>query len=204
MAFQPVPNVAQIRVEGRVDGQLTINDLYFEISGGGITVVNLGNLTGLVGNWVTAFLTPLLSENWTCTRVTGLDLTTATGPTAEVAVAAEGEVVAEAVPNNVAACVSFRSGLAGRSFRGRNYVPAIPNNQVNLNTIDPSLVTALCDAYANMIGAGTFAPGWQWGVVSRRTAGALRPTGIISPIVAAVMTTPYVRSMRSREIGHGA
>lgn len=204
MAFQAVPDVAHIRYEGRVDGQLTVNDLYFEVSGGGITPVNLLALTGAVASWVTGSIVPLVCDSWTGTQVVGRDLTVQNGAVAAVTVGQPGEVTTEAVPNNVAACVSFRTGVSGRSFHGRNYVAAIPNAQVTLNTIDSALIIALVEAYTQLVGAGTFLAGWQWGVVSRVTAGAPRANGIITPIDSVLFTTPYVRSMRSREIGHGA
>ena len=204
MAFQPVPDVALVRIEGRVDGQLTLNDLYFEISGTGITPTSIQNITAAVAAWVQFNLTPLVCDSWTAVRATGVDLTVANSFSAEVPIGLAGEVSSEAVPNNVAACVSFRSGLAGRSFRGRNYVAAIPNSEVTLNTISPTLISALTAAYATMIGAGTFEAGWTWGVVSRVTGGAPRAAGVFTPILSAIMTTPYVRSMRSREVGHGS
>lgn len=204
MAFQPVPNVAHMRVEGQVDGQLTVNNLFFEISGGGITPVNLLGLAGAVADWVTGSLVPLVCDSWIGTQVVGRDLTTENGAVASVTVGQPGEVGTEAVPNNVAACVSFRTGFAGRSFHGRNYVAAIPNAQVTLNTIDSALLVAIVEAYTNLVGAGTFLAGWQWGVVSRVSAGAPRSAGIISPVTNVLFTTPYVRSMRSREVGHGA
>jgi hypothetical protein len=53
-------------------------------------------------------------------------------------------------------------------------------------------------------GAGGFTPGWQLVVLSRFTAGAARPAGIGIPVTEAVMVGNSVRSMRSREVGHGA
>lgn len=204
MPFQPVPDVALITIEGRVDGQLTINDLYFAVSGSGIDPVNLATITNAVGDWAANTLLPLLSNQWTLVRARGVDLTVETGPAYERAYGLPGEVSGEAVPNNVAACVSFRTASRGRSFRGRNYVPGIPNAEVTLNTISNTLINNLVDGYQQLAGAGTFQAGWEWVVVSRKTGGNVRPEGIPSPIITVVMTTPYVRSMRSREVGHGA
>jgi len=204
MAYQAVPNVAQIQCIGTVDGQVTINDLYFEISGGGINQVNLTAITGAVGTWFANELAPLLSDDWSAQRVVGVDLTSAIGPRVDVGAATPGGVSGEANPNNVAACVSFRTGERGRSGRGRNYVPAIPGSLVTLNTIDPALVAGLIGQYSLLMGAGTFEPGWQWVVVSRQTGGALRPVGVALPVTGVVMTSDQVRSMRSRSVGHGA
>lgn len=204
MPFQPVPDVAQCRVIGRQDGQITINDLYFEISGGGITPVNLFGLVTVIDSWASGSLAALLSDDWTYERTEGIDLTTANGFTASESSPTIGGSAGEAAPNNVAACVSIRTGNAGRSFRGRNYVPGIPNSLITLNTLDAGFRASLLSVYSDLIGAGTFVAGWQWGVVSRVSAGVVRPAGIISPVTSVVFTTPYVRSMRSRSVGHGA
>lgn len=203
MAFQPVPNVALVRCEGLVDSQQTINDLYFEVSGGGITPVNIASLASAVDSWFNGTLATILSDDWTTIRTTATDLTTATGPTSESSTPTAGAVSGEAEPNNVAACVSFRTASRGRSFRGRNFVPGIPGSAVTLNTMDAGFITSLLAAYGALVGAGTFLAGWQWGVVSRVTAGALRVSGIFTPITSVSMVTNKVRSMRSREVGHG-
>jgi hypothetical protein len=63
---------------------------------------------------------------------------------------------------------------------------------------------AMIEAYTLLVGPGSFEPGWQLVVVSRRTLGELRPVGVAIPVVSVAFTSPYVRSMRSREVGHGA
>jgi hypothetical protein len=204
MAFQPTPDVAGVRLQGVMDGQLTINDLYFQISGGGINAAGLVNLATNVADWWTLNVVPLLSEDFASVRVVCVDLGSDIGPIGEAPAAATGGVAVEAVPNNVAACVSFRTAQRGRSGRGRNYVPGIPGSQVALNTLQPTFITNLVAAYELLVGAGTFIPGWQWGVVSRQTGGALRTNGLFIPITSVLMVGSSVRSMRSREIGHGA
>lgn len=204
MAYQPVPDVAQIVIEGRMDNQLVLNDLYFAVSGGGITPINLLTITDAVATWWQGVIMPNLSEDYTSVRAVGIDLTTQTGARVEVAAASAGGVGSEAAPNNVAACVSFRTALRGRSFRGRNYVAGIPNADITLNTLGPSFISSLVDGYTQLVGAGLFEAGWEWVVVSRQTLGDPRPEGIPSPVATVAMTTNTVRSMRSREVGHGA
>lgn len=203
MPFQPAPSIALVTCEGLVDAQQTINDLAF-FSSGAITQTTLQNLVNNVATWFTDNLAPLLSDDWQALRVRGADLTTATGVIAEAAAVAAGGVGGEANPNNVAACVSFRTAQRGRSGRGRNFVPGIPGAAVTLNTIDSALISNLIAAYTVLIGVGTFTPGWQWVVLSRQTGGVLRANGIGIPITSVTMVGNSVRSMRSREIGHGS
>lgn len=204
MAFQPVPDVALIRIEGVMDRQLTINTQHWAISGGGITPVNLQTIVAAVGGWAELTLAPLLSRDWTYVRTTGIDLSSATGPSVFVTGGVDGGVDQEAAPNNVAACVKFNTASRGRSFRGRNYVPGIPNNLLTLNTLDPGFMSDLIGAYNLLPGAGGFVAGWEFGVVSRFSEGTPRAEGLFIPITDCSMTTNTVRSMRSREVGHGA
>jgi len=203
MPFVAVPQTCLVTIEGRMDNQLTINDLYF-VNSGAVTALGIGTLLLSVQGWVTGSLCPLLSEDWSAVRVRGVDLSIATGPAVERATAQPGLVTSEAAPNNVAACVSFRTDQRGRSARGRNFVPGIPNAEITLNTLSPTFITDLIAAYFELVGAGDFVPGWQWCVVSRVFEGDPRPTPLTIPITDVVMVGNSVRSMRSREIGHGA
>jgi len=204
MPYQAAPNIAQVQCVGTVDGQTTINDLYFEISGGVIDVVNLTTLGSAMALWFVNTLAPLLSDDWSAQRVIATDLTTQTGPRVDFGAAAPGGVTGEANPNNVAACVSLRTASRGRSARGRNFVPGIPGAEVTLNTLSNTFINDLLSAYVLLVGPGTFLPGWQLVVLSRQTAGALRPVGIGFPVTDVVMTTDKVKSMRSRSVGNGA
>jgi hypothetical protein len=204
MPFIPVPNVAQVKLFGSIDGQETINDLYFEVSGGGITPVNLATLAGVVGGWGQSHLAPLLSDDWQLVRTVCIDLTAQNSFQVDIGTPATGGVSGEANPNNVAACIKFSTALGGRSFRGRNYVPGIPGSVVTLNTMDATFMNNLSDAYFMMVGAGTFLPGWQWVVVSRFANNLPRTAGIATPVTSTGFTSPYVRSMRTREVGKGS
>lgn len=183
---------------------MTLNDLFFEISGGGITPTNIFNLVDAVAGWMATSYAPQLSEDWSGVRAVGFDLGSVDGPYAEVASTAVGGVASESSPGNVAACISFRTAQRGRSARGRNYVPGVPNGSVTLNTMSAGFMDNILLIYQALVGPGEFVPGWQWVVCSRRNAGVLRPAGIAIPITSVTFTTPYVRSMRTREVGHGA
>lgn len=203
MPFQAVPQTVHCTLEGVVDSQLTINDVYFQNT----AAPNLTNMQALVDALDTWFRTTLageLSENWSTTRVRAIDLSTDPGLVAERGGVAPGGVASEAAPNNVAMAVSFRTGFSGRSGRGRNFVPAIPNAMITLNTMDAGFINAIVDAYLALMGAGSFVAGWQLVVVSRFTGGALRAVGLPQPVTNILSVTTKVRSMRSREVGHGA
>src|ERR1044072_9783994 len=109
MAYQPAVDVAQVLLRGRVDGQMTINNLYFQISGGGITPVNLNALLTTVRTWWTTGVVSLLSDDFSAERVIGIDLTTQTGPRVELSASAPGGVSGEANPSHAAAGLRMRT-----------------------------------------------------------------------------------------------
>lgn len=203
MAFQAAPSIVGTTIEGRMDSQLTINDLFW-FSSGAITPSSLNTLVTDMANWVNASFAPLLSRDWQGSRIRAVDLGSATGAQAEIPAPYVGGVDVEAAPNNVAACISLRTAQRGRSGHGRNFVPGIPNSVITLNTLDPDFITALEIAYQELVGAGSFSAGFELVVLSRQTGGALRAVGIGIPVFSVTMVGNSVRSMRSREIGHGA
>jgi hypothetical protein len=204
MAFQPATNIAGIKLQGVVDNQMTINDLYFEITGGSITAVNLSTLVLSCQSWFINELAPLLSEDWSTVQVIGVDLGLSDGPLISSLNSTPGGVTGEAAPNNVAACINLSSANRGRSGHGRNYVPAIPNSVITLNTMSPTFLADVTSAYEILVGAGTFLAGWQLVVLSRETALSQRAVGLGFPVVSVGFKANTVRSMRSRSIGHGA
>lgn len=203
MAFQPAPSIVQTVIDGRMDNQLTNLDLAWFASGA-IDSTTLGALALDLANWITVSLAPLLSRDWSSFRIRAFDLTTQTGATFEQVANNTGGVDQEAAPNNVAACISLRSVQRGRSGRGRNFVPGIPNSVITLNTLDDAFINDLIAAYFLLVGAGSFSAGFQLVVLSRQTGGVKRAEGIGIPVTNVLMVGNSVRSMRSREIGHGA
>jgi hypothetical protein len=203
MPFQPAPSILQTTLEGRMDNQLTINDLFW-FSSGAITPSTVNSLLTGLSNWLDTTLSPLLSRDMTYTRIRAVDLGSPIGLAQEMATPFVGGVDVEAAPNNVAACVSLRTAQRGRSGRGRNFLPGIPNSVITLNTLDATFINNLVGAYIALPGAGVFVAGWQLVVLSRVTGGVPRAAGIGIPVTDVTMVGNSVRSMRSREIGHGA
>lgn len=203
MPFIPVAQTVLAVIEGVMDNQLTINTLHFQNSGA-VSIAGMNSLATSLTAWVNGSLAPLLSDDWSSTRVVLTDLDTLTGPRIERAIVAAGGVAGEANPNNVAACVSLRTDQRGRSARGRNYVPGIPGSVVTLNTLDSAFIGDLVAAYSELVGAGTFLAGWQLVIVSYITEGSPRAAGLAIPVTSVTMVGSVVRSMRSREVGHGA
>lgn len=206
MAFIPVPTVAQAQVFGRIDGQQTINDLYFASVSPPITLGQLDSLALALADWFTATVLTFLSASYSFERVHVRDLTTQAGFIAESANGAgPGGAGGAFVPNNVAPCISFRTSVAGRSGRGRNYIPGVPQSVVNGNTMTSGFMADMVAAYQQLLPSGSLHPdGWLWVVVSRFTANAPRPAGVANAVLSVLFADTTVDSQRRRLPGRGA
>jgi len=205
MPFIPVPNVAQVQVHGRIDGQTTINDLYFRSAGPPVTLAQVQTLGLALDAWVANTILTLLSSAWTYERVRVRDLTTADSFALDIADSAgPGGSGGAFVPQNVAPCVSIRTAFAGRSARGRNYLPGVPQGVITGNTIQALFMSDITIAYNNLLPGGTYEPdGWVWSVVSRFTGNAPRAVGVSFNVVTALFTDNVVDSQRRRLPGRG-
>jgi len=133
------------------------------------------------------------------------DLTTASGIEASDTTGAGtlGGFDGTSSPGNVAMAVSFRTGHAGRSYRGRNYISGIPVADVEGNGISPYWAAAIVAAFEGFI-TEAVSSGFAWVVVSTIAEGVLRELGVASPVIAAAVTDLAIDSMRRRLSGRGS
>jgi len=114
------------------------------------------------------------------------------------------------LPSNVSLSISFRTALRGRSFRGRNYVVGLAvDDQLDQNSIKPTVMSAWVDAYTELIALASGA-GATW-IVASRFSGVdgdghpvPRAAGVTTPITNVVATDNTIDSQRRRLPGRGA
>lgn len=94
-----------------------------------------------------------------------------------------GTLVSESLPYTVAAVVSLRTQYAGRSYRGRMYLPAVTEADSVAGRLSIAWVNAVQtyfeDLLANCGGSGSNAD-YEWGVYSRKLA-------VFTPYLAAIV-----------------
>jgi hypothetical protein len=110
-----------------------------------------------------------------------------------------------ALPNEVSMCVSLRTGVRGRSARGRWYMLSISDDQLaNTNEIDGAAATAMITSLNALLTAIT-GGGWVPVIVSYRTNNAPRPGGpVYFVITTATVVDNILDSMRRRKPGVGS
>lgn len=211
MPFIPTPDTAEAVLSFSDAGELAQNTLYFT-QAGGWTAGSLLTLCNDLDTWYEGSVLPLLSSSLALIAIVCTDIETQFGAQAGISSTAVGGVGTEQAPNAIAACVGFRTGIRGRSFRGRNYVPGIPNAAININILDPTFMIDIVTGYEAILpGGGVFAGGVPlWTVVSRYsgvnpTTGAPIPraAGITSQVTEVRFSDNIVDTQRRRGPGRG-
>lgn len=107
------------------------------------------------GGWNTPvggspILKDVMSAHYSLIQTTARDFTTETSPsvvhTDGLPIAGEGGT--PAIPSGLAFCVTLRTGLSGRNYRGRVYIPGFTNS--DFDVMDQNILSAA--SAANMVG----------------------------------------------------
>lgn len=204
MPFVPVANTVMVEAVYEWDGQVVENTMYFERTVGGVAEGDITGLLELIRTTIEEELMPLLTTGIQLVRLVGtlLEAIDAISVTLSVNPPFAGGVPDEAMPNNVSYVVSFITAQRGRSFRGRNYVPGLPQTAVAGNHIVPGTRTALLAFYETLAAAAVIDE-WLMVVVSRFANGAERVAGVTTPINAFTTFDTVVDSQRRRLPGRG-
>lgn len=211
MPFVPVPNTLAVDVLFLLDGQRMENTLYFEKADGwtGAQIADwLDQLRVLIASDLMPFLATAIQFLELVGRL--LDTATSIGLSVPITPTVTGGVSEEPMPNNVAYTISFKTGLSGRSFRGRNYIGGLPNTAITGNNIEAGTRTGLLDYYTTLQALAD-SNGTPWVVVSRFSgvdpvtgAPIPRVTGVTTPILTVSTFDMTVDSQRRRLPGRGS
>jgi len=204
----------QVRFHGRVEGQETVNIMYFALTGSGDADV----LTHLVVVLVACFIThllPVLTSKWSLERVMWRKVSPALGPEQEYV--PSGSLVgggnASALPSFASALVSIHTLTAGRSGRGRLFLPGIPEADTTDSFITSGsplhdgIVAFLACVATNFIHAdeGVGAEEWSARQYSRKVGGATLPYGATGFNAVTLMVPKLlIATTRSRKVGRGS
>lgn len=203
--FIPVPNVASVELIYTLNGVVMENVFHVQ-KGSPFTLAQLQALRGTVNTWESSFFTGFRSSQSQLSRIRTKALDSAGSPTEDffLPTPRPGANVTTALPGNVTWSVKLATGLAGRSFRGRWYVIGLAtnqlgatSNQINVPTGN-SIVSSLNSLLSALAGAG-----YTLGVVSYRTGGAYRTTGLFTTALSWTPVNYDLDSMRRRLTGRG-
>jgi len=198
MTFQSCPEIAEYVIGATYDTQPIANVLHAKLPGG-YTQSDIDNLATAVDAWVGSDYRALMNTHVTYneTRAKGLtniiDLQSVVNTNAGA-----GTMGAGALPGNVCLCITLRTAFTGRSARGRVYMfPFDGAAQTGINTVSTAYANN-CAAALNALLGAVVGVGWTPVILSRRTAGALRTTGIGTAITIAEARNTEDDSQRGR------
>lgn len=204
MAFIPVPATARISIGLTAGTDQYYITLHFEASVN-FDEVALAALIDAVIDWATTRLMPTLSSDLALNEVNGLALHSSSAPSLSTVVSPQvaGGVAGNPLPANAPMVVTHRTPLRGRSYRGRNYVPGIPEGDVTSSgLVSVAREAAILTAFLNLTDVEV-AEGVTHVVVSYRENNVVRPTGVTTP-VTAYTSDGIIRNQRRRQFGVGS
>lgn len=197
MAFIPLPNGVRVAMEYTLQGELIVNVYHFTTASP-ITTVNLTALAAVLADMFITDMAGLYSTDLSLQQVVATDVSEADGIQIvyNTGLPVAGGSANDSAPNNVAVVMSLRTGLTGRSRRGRNYYGGIDETLIAGNTPSAGFQSNMFTANDNMqLAADTL--GFTWVVASYRHLGAPRVTALATPITTLIMDARS-DSMRKR------
>jgi hypothetical protein len=203
IAFQSVPNTAEITLRGEVETQTFINTFYAKFP----AAYDEGDIAGLaaaVNAWALTDWITCVGPQYTFleTHVRGLTA----GIDFEAAadnIGIVGTAGSTPLPNNVALSVKRQSAFTGRGARGRIYIGALTEEVLDsVNTVNPTYAGVVIDALYAM-NAAIVAEGWLPVIVHRRSGGVLLGPAVTFELITWNIVDMVLDSQRRRLPGRG-
>jgi len=204
MVFVPVNNTVEVVIKHLQADEEAVNTVYFKRAAEW-SAATLQGLADAIQSWHNTSVRPLQGFDTTLQTLHLRDLTTENGIVHDETpgIIVPGGVQEDSAANNVTMAVSFRTGLAGRSFRGRNFIVGLPKSHVVDNRVSAGNRGAWLVAYAELLTLGG-AFGANWVVVSRYSGKDSqgkplpRAAGIATTITSVIFVDDVVDSQRRR------
>lgn len=189
MAFQAVPNVCRVNVRATLLGEQMENVFHLvKTTPSPFTAAEVLQVADTTLAAWAANMLPNLGGNYVFREVVTAALDSDGAPTATSVPGTppSGGAAGEALPAQNALVITHRTGLTGRSFRGRTYIGGLTESQTSGNNVTAAAGDAIADAFALVKGAWV-TEGWDLVVVSRYANKVARPTGIFTRVLASVI-----------------
>ena len=215
MAFIPVTNTAQVTMQYSINDSDIAENTFGVHNTGTWDSSHLSSLAAVFNTWndtaVGGFAPYAVRSNSTSLiQTTARDLTTQTSNVVVVPYPgshAAGTDTSQQLANGVTKAFTARSGLSGRSQRGRIFTVGIAQEQIS--TTDPNqLIAAYLSLWTGFLNAlitdiSTANAAWSLVVISRFHNGAPRGAGQVTPILSWGTANSFLDYQRRRAPGHG-
>lgn len=202
MPFIAVPGAAQVHMRydwwgQRVENVLGVMELADGAFGDGEAVIDV------FLDWFNTSLKAQLSTNIILKEIFFQEQETEGAPGAlRTLLTPIGGSSGPSVPNNVAFVITLRTGISGRSYRGRSYVPGLPKDAVTGSLLSAGVAADLVSSY-NALNSNLHEMDVALAILSRFHLNAPRSPGIANQVTAATYVDLSVDSQRRRLPGRG-
>jgi len=175
MALPIAPTIIKCSLFQTLNGQPIMNRFHIKVGATNPSQAECAAVASAVAGWWTGNVQTLVGDALQLREVHAMSLAEVNGPQATFSsgLPASGTITSPTLPGNVAFCVSFRTGLTGRSARGRWYWAGLTENQVAQNAVDGGTAASIVGAMDNLISTITGIAASPV-IVSYYTNGALR------------------------------
>jgi hypothetical protein len=204
MAFIPTALTAKASCEFHLWGQECVITLWFEAAVDFDTAM-LEALADALIDWVIDELIGNLSNAlvFDGVRATAQHSESAPSVFNPAPASTTGAQTGNSQAPQVAAVMTFRTDQRGRSYRGRNYIPGIPDTQLlNPGNLSATAMGLLAISYAGLETVEDLLDITHV-VTSHFTDGAARASGVNTPITTYSIDQP-LDTQRRRSVGRGA
>lgn len=199
MPFIPALNTLRLAVNYiSANGETATNVMHFRYTVGAITSTAVTALFNALDAWYNTDWAPNASTSWQTDYYYAVDLTAADGAVYTRVNAISGDNALGALPAQNTLAISFRSGLSGRSRRGRLFHVGLSKDQVVGSTLASGVAASLIAAYSQLIQDASDID-WELVVASFVSNKLPRATALLTPINQVIITDPIVDSMDTRK-----
>jgi len=196
MPFEPILNTVEVKFFAQRNNQLRMNVIHFNYDGA--PRPNAGTLATMLEDCIAGILIPQATITTNATRWyyhSARDIHDANGAEVFSSTQIQGIIANQAFPGNVSFALTKRTGVVGRSHRGRYYLFDMAEDFFNgddLNIIELPNLAVLAASLLAKRGGGTFVP-----AVGSKKLG-------LSTLINAITFDGIADSQRRRLSGRGA
>lgn len=153
MALVTIPGTMKCSFFYTLGGEQAMNRIYVRIGASLPSQGDCQTVANALDTWWEGNVQALISDQMAIREIEVVSIAEENGPQATFSAGfpLAGDSADPLLPNNVAWCISLRSGLTGRSARGRWYWCGLTENQVTGNLVLTTPADSIVAAMQNLI-----------------------------------------------------
>lgn len=198
-----VPGAGQLRLIWALGGQLYALNVMGVVNAGSVAITQA--LTNTIGtaiksSFTSSGLVASIHSTVTLANIGLRDIRTAnTAEFLDTGGAVAGTMTGDLLPPQIALCITLRTAQAGRSFRGRSYIPGFGEGQNTAAGVSQGASGAV--AFITAIKANLISSGLDLGVLSRPAPDSSPPrAGFITTVTSVVARDLVWDTQRRRAV----